>query len=160
MALTLVAKFRLGYKALCPVGLVWQGPIMPRVGIHAIIVNEDNHVLLVRRNYLEHDWIPPGGMMEDGESIPSAVAREVLEETCYVIEPTELVAVGSRPRTNDVIIVMAAKIVEKANGQIDPNEIAEIGFFSFDKLPEPMNPEAKKLLALFRDGIRGHLLIV
>lgn len=133
---------------------------MPRVGVHAIIINEENHVLLVRRNYLEHDWIPPGGMMEESESIPSAVAREVLEETGYIIEPAELVAVGSRARTNDVIIVVTAKIVEKSSVQFDPEEIAEIGFFSFDNLPEPMKPEAKKLLALFRDGLRGQLLTV
>jgi len=133
---------------------------MPKVGTHAIVVNDQDQVLLVRRNYMDHDWIPPGGMMEEGESIPSAIIREVKEETGYIVEPGELVAVGSRARTNDVIIVMSAKIAGKSNEAIDPNEIAEVGFFAFDKLPEPMKPEAKKLLEMYRQGLRGQLVVV
>ena len=52
-------------------------------------------------------------MMEDNESIPDAAIRECLEEAGYLIKPTELVALGSGPKTNDVIVVLEGKIIEK-----------------------------------------------
>lgn len=131
---------------------------MPRVGVHVITLNEAGEVLLVRRNYLNHDWIPPGGMMEDGESLQSAASRELLEETGYEVKPGVLVAVASRPRTNDVIVVFEGKITGRQAVEIGPDEISSIGFFSFEKLPEPMMREARALLELYKSGERGKVL--
>jgi ADP-ribose pyrophosphatase YjhB (NUDIX family) len=134
---------------------------MTQVGVHAIVLNSEGHVLLVKRNYLEHDWIPPGGRLEENESVPDAVIREVLEETGYLVAVKELIAVGSRPATNDLIIVVAADMIEKRSSvEIDPAEISEIQFFPFDQLPSPMKPEARKLLALFQSGARGQMLVI
>jgi 8-oxo-dGTP diphosphatase len=133
---------------------------MPTVGVHIIAKNERGQFLLVRRNYLDKDWIPPGGMMEDNESIPDAAIRECLEETGYLIEPVELVALGSRPKTNDVIVVLEGKIIKKQKVDIDPEEISEFGFFALNDLPSPMKPETKKLLELYSKGDRGKILVV
>jgi len=128
---------------------------VPKVGVHAIALNDKGHVLLVRRAYQSRDWNVPGGMMEDGEPIPEAVTREVLEETGYLVEVQELVALASRPKTNDVIIVVAAKIIEKRSVKVDPYEISEVDFFPFESLPEPMRPEVRNLCSLFQSGQRG-----
>lgn len=133
---------------------------MAKVGVHAIIQNNDGHVLLVKRNYLNYDWTIPGGILEDGESIPKTVVREVLEETGYSIKVDKLIAVGSRPSTNDVIVVLTGSILEKQQSKIDQNEISDIGFFPFDSLPEPMKPEVKKLFSLFISGQHGQLLVI
>lgn len=133
---------------------------MPQVGVHALITDEMGRILLVRRNYMNHDWIPPGGLMEEGESITSAVVREVLEETGFLIEPGDLIVVGSRPATNDVIIVFAASIIERRSVKVNPSEIAEINFFSVDNLPDPMKPEAKKLIELMKQGKRGQVVVI
>jgi ADP-ribose pyrophosphatase YjhB (NUDIX family) len=133
---------------------------MPKIGVHIVATNEDGQVLLVRKNYLDKDWTPPGGVMEDFESIPDAAKRECLEETGYVVDVGELIAVGSRPKTNDVIFVIEGKILEKRDIKIDPDEISEIGFFSLDSLPSPIKPEVHRLLILYTQGVRGKILVI
>ena len=59
-----------------------QFPDRPIVGVGAAIVNDDR-VLLVRRGHppLQGEWSLPGGVVELGETLTSAVGREVAEET-------------------------------------------------------------------------------
>ena len=72
-------------------------PQAPLVGVGAVIV-QDGRVLLVRRanEPLKGHWTLPGGMLEVGESLASAVAREAKEETCLEVEPIELVEILDR----------------------------------------------------------------
>lgn len=63
----------------------------------------DGNMLLVR--YVdprsgEKWWTLPGGKLEHGEDPVAAVIREVLEETGYEVQVTQLLGVGSR--TSDV----------------------------------------------------------
>ncbi len=54
----------------------------PELGIGAIVVR-DGSILLVKRGNepYQGEWSVPGGRVERGESLKSAVKREVLEET-------------------------------------------------------------------------------
>ncbi len=54
----------------------------------AVVRDDRGRVLLVRRGH-EPDagrWAIPAGRAEPGESLPQTAAREVLEETGYVVE--------------------------------------------------------------------------
>jgi 8-oxo-dGTP diphosphatase len=133
---------------------------MPKVGVHVLAMNDTGEVLLVRKNYLDRDWTPPGGILEDYESIPDAAIRECLEETGYVVKLGELIAIGSRPKTNDVVVVIEGKILEKSASVSNPEEIFEVGFFSLESLPSPIKPEVIKLLNLYFAGERGKILVV
>jgi ADP-ribose pyrophosphatase YjhB (NUDIX family) len=57
-------------------------PERPIVGVGAVIV-DDGKVVLIKRKYepLRGQWSLPGGGVEIGETLESAVAREMLEET-------------------------------------------------------------------------------
>jgi ADP-ribose pyrophosphatase YjhB (NUDIX family) len=57
-------------------------PGQPIVGVGAVVLDGDR-VLLVRRLHppLQGEWSLPGGAVELGETLETAVAREVLEET-------------------------------------------------------------------------------
>ena len=68
-----------------------------RPSVAAIIINADGHVLLQRRsdNGL---WGLPGGGVEIGESVSTAIVREVQEETGLTVEIERLVGVYSDPR--------------------------------------------------------------
>ncbi len=72
-------------------------PDTPLVGVGAIIIEEDR-VVLVKRGHapLHGKWSIPGGVLEVGETLRKAVAREVLEETGLAIEPGELLGVFER----------------------------------------------------------------
>jgi 8-oxo-dGTP diphosphatase len=72
-------------------------PDTPLVGVGAIII-EDGRVLLIKRAKapLLGEWSIPGGMLELGETLREAAAREALEETGLVIETADLLGVFDR----------------------------------------------------------------
>jgi 8-oxo-dGTP diphosphatase len=67
-------------------------PERPILGVGAVIFDDEGRVLLVKRAHepLKGEWSLPGGAVDVGETLESAVAREVLEETGLVV------AVGTR----------------------------------------------------------------
>jgi len=72
-------------------------PDRPIVGVGAVIV-EDGKVVLIRRRYapLAGEWSLPGGMVELGETLETAIAREMLEETSLVVEVGPVIEVFDR----------------------------------------------------------------
>ena len=74
-----------------------QYPDRPIVGVGAVIV-EDGKVLLIRRKYepLKGHWSLPGGMVEIGETLEAALAREMLEETGLGVEVGPVIEVFDR----------------------------------------------------------------
>jgi 8-oxo-dGTP diphosphatase len=72
-------------------------PDRPLVGVGAIII-ENARVLLIKRGKppLLGEWSIPGGMLELGETIREAAAREAREETGLTVETGELLGVFDR----------------------------------------------------------------
>lgn len=74
-----------------------QYPERPIVGVGAVIVDEGK-VLLVKRKYepLKGQWSLPGGMVEIGETLETALAREMLEETGLRVDVGPVIEVFDR----------------------------------------------------------------
>ena len=72
-------------------------PSSPLVGVGGVVVR-DGRVLLVQRGTepSKGQWSIPGGLINVGESLREAVAREVREETGLVVEPVELIELLDR----------------------------------------------------------------
>jgi len=72
-------------------------PERPYVGIGAVIVHE-GRVVLVKRRFepLAGQWSIPGGAVEAGETLEACVAREMAEETGFVVEVGPVVEVLDR----------------------------------------------------------------
>jgi 8-oxo-dGTP diphosphatase len=72
-------------------------PDAPLVGVGAIII-EGDRVVLVKRGHppLAGEWSIPGGVLEMGETLRQAAAREALEETGLTVEVGELLGVYDR----------------------------------------------------------------
>jgi ADP-ribose pyrophosphatase YjhB (NUDIX family) len=72
-------------------------PERPIIGVGAVVFDEDR-VLLVKRGRepLKGEWSLPGGAVEVGESLETAVAREVFEETELHIEVGPVIEVLDR----------------------------------------------------------------
>jgi ADP-ribose pyrophosphatase YjhB (NUDIX family) len=66
-------------------------PDRPIVAVSAAIIR-DGHVFIARRarGPALGVWTMPGGMVEAGETLAEALAREILEETSMTIEPVAL----------------------------------------------------------------------
>lgn len=117
-----------------------------RPSVAAIIRNAEGHVLLQRRsdNGL---WGLPGGSVEIGESVTTAIIREVREETGLAVEVERLVGVYSNPayqivryRDGNVVhyinTLMTCRIVGGALQTCD--ESLELKFFDSAHLPGDM----------------------
>lgn len=116
----------------------------PVVGILAAARTGDGRWLLVRRSDTGK-WALPGGTLEWGETLRSAITREVREETgAEVIGLGDLLGVYSAPerdlRFHAVTLVVAATVSEPGPASINPVEITEVRLFGASELPAEITP--------------------
>lgn len=114
------------------------------VGASAVIRDEDDRVLLIRRRDTGQ-WALPAGIMELDESISDTVVREVKEETGLEVKPLRLVGLYTDPtlqnmtypQGDQVHVVNAAFECQVVGGalQADGIETTGAGFFAQDELP-------------------------
>ncbi|MDR3570121.1 MAG: NUDIX hydrolase [Syntrophobacteraceae bacterium] len=77
--------------------MIRRYPEGPLTGVGAILFRETEVVLVKRgRPPAAGKWSLPGGLVELGESLDSAVRREVLEETGLAVRTLDLVAALDR----------------------------------------------------------------
>ena len=74
-----------------------QYPERPIVGVGAVIVDAGK-VVLIKRKYepLKGQWSLPGGVVEIGETLETALAREMLEETGLRVDVGPVIEVFDR----------------------------------------------------------------
>lgn len=75
-----------------------QYPDRPFLGVGALIFDDAQRILLVRRGGqpLRGWWSLPGGVLETGETLHQGIQREVLEETGLLVEPVQMLTVFER----------------------------------------------------------------
>lgn len=98
------------------------------LAVSAVIVDEDGRVLLIRRGHepARGLWSIPGGSVEPGESLESALEREILEETGLHVDVGSLIWRGVVELAEGVdyeIHTFAARVV---SGQLQPGDDAEL----------------------------------
>lgn len=125
---------------------------------HIIAINKTGEVLLVKRRDVQI-WVIPGGKAEVGEKPEQTAVREFLEETEVSV------------RKNDIKLVVhylpatAGKrhkysFLTKLKKSVSPtttNESSDFGFFSIDRLPEPMSVYEKQRII---DVIHGYKSLI
>jgi 8-oxo-dGTP diphosphatase len=115
--------------------LIFRHPIC---GVVIIPVLEDGRIVLVRRCD-NNCWALPGGMIDWGEDILTALHRELREETGLQVKQIgRLVGVYSAPqrdpRIHSICIAVEA-IVQGQFGIEDTHEISEVQAFLLNALP-------------------------
>ncbi len=107
------------------------------IGVFGIITDERDRVLL-GKDCEQRRWVLPGGRVETGEDLHQALIREIKEETGLEVTPEYLVGVYSRPEKPDVGFVFKCRLL--AGRLTLSSEMCELGYFSEENLPRPLNP--------------------
>ena len=122
------------------------------VGCGAIIINDRNEVLLVKRSKnsrVNPDvWSRPGGEVEFGESSAEAVEREVFEEVGIRIKAVRSLGfldnISPDKKTHWISIGYLAEYVSGQIENKEPDKHDDIRWFPVDKLPENVTDYTKE----------------
>lgn len=137
--------------------MVWRITRPRTVGVRAILLDPAGRVALVRHTYID-GWYLPGGGVKKGESVADALHRELAEEVAVTGATVECVLGvyhNRREGKDDHVIVYVARAAGDALRGADTLEVAEVGWFAPDALPEGTTPATRRRIAEFRDGAVG-----
>jgi len=81
-----------------------------RIGVFALIFDDQARILLGHRRDIDW-WNLPGGGMEAGETVDEALRREVWEETGLEVEVEQLVGVYSKPQKQEVVLTFHCRVI-------------------------------------------------
>ena len=111
------------------------------IGVRALVIDGTGRVFLIKHSYMA-GWYLPGGGVEVGETLMTALARELLEEgNVSLIEPSQFFGMYLNARTSRRDHVALYVVRSFRQGTPKPNkEVIAHGFFSPESLPSDTTP--------------------
>jgi 8-oxo-dGTP pyrophosphatase MutT (NUDIX family) len=128
----------------------------PRLGVRSLVIAENPgkpaQILLVRHTYIA-GWYMPGGGVDPGESAQAAAIRELREETGFeCLKPPRLHGFYFKRGSRDHVALYIVDSYRRNGARAPDFEIAELGFFPFDALPEGTSPATRTRIAEIFEG--------
>ncbi|HEX7094786.1 MAG TPA: NUDIX hydrolase N-terminal domain-containing protein [Acidimicrobiales bacterium] len=141
------------------VGAGVAGYVTPKATVGAVVHNDRDELLLVRRRD-SGVWLYPTGWADVGYSASEVAVKEVREETGIECEVVRLVAVldGLRQGFTRIPLYSLVFLCRAVGGSLTPHplECTDAGFFAHDALPQPLAGGAGWVDLAFA-AIRGDL---
>jgi ADP-ribose pyrophosphatase YjhB (NUDIX family) len=132
----------------------------PKVGVGAVVVDDDDRVLLIQRSDTGV-WLYPTGWADVGYSPAEVAVKEVFEEAGIVCVPERLIAVidGLRAGFTRIPLYSLVFLCRAVGGELraHPQECRDVGWFGEDELPEPLAARERwgEVFAAVRGEITG-----
>jgi len=106
------------------------------IGVDALIVNENQEVLLFKHSYRKDiPWGLPGGWLKKGENPVEAVEREIQEESGFRVRIIKPLVIDTSEKYSRVDIVYLGEL-EGETRFVSSDEVVEAGFFPVDEMPK------------------------
>jgi ADP-ribose pyrophosphatase YjhB (NUDIX family) len=118
--------------------------------VTGVVFREDGRVLAIQRSD-DGRWVPPGGVLELGETPPDGVTREVLEETGVKVQADQLTGVYKNMRLGVVTLAFRCSVI---GGQTHPtSEARKVAWLTVDEATRRHAPAVTS----FSTASRAHL---
>ena len=110
------------------------------LGVGAVVINDNNEILVIKEKILNLGYKLPGGHIDDAEMISTALEREVLEETGIEVEFESIISLGhfyphQFHKSNLYVLCTAIPKTSKINIQ-DNHEIIDAKWIDVNKYLE------------------------
>jgi len=128
------------------------------VGVGAIVLNAQGKVFLAKRGQEASNeqglWAWPGGEVEFGEMLTTAIQRELLEEFDMVIEPICQIAAFDHlldgGQEHWVSVAFIALYISGEPYIKEPGKCSDFGWFSLDALPAALTTLSEEHVQAYR----------
>ncbi len=134
--------------------LYWRFARGLTVGVRAVVVDADGKIFLVAHSYVS-GWHLPGGGVEAGETLATALTRELQEEGNIELTGTpQLFGIyfNQRATKRDHVAVYVVRAFHQSAPPKPNHEIVAHGFFAPDALPEETTQSTRMRLAEVLQG--------
>lgn len=104
------------------------------IGVTGVILNKNNEILLCKHTYRgEGTWSLPGGYIKGREHPREGLAREIEEETGFIVRIEKDLRIRTDRETARLDISLLGRFVGGEFRKSD--EVSEARFFAFEDLP-------------------------
>jgi ADP-ribose pyrophosphatase YjhB (NUDIX family) len=124
------------------------------LGVRGLVVDGAGRIFLVKHSYIA-GWHLPGGGVEPGETLTTALARELREEGNIELgEAPQFFAVyfNRRISRRDHVALYVVRSFHQTAAPQPNSEIVAHGFFARDSLPEDTSRATRERIAEVLDG--------
>jgi 8-oxo-dGTP pyrophosphatase MutT (NUDIX family) len=124
------------------------------VGVRAMVIDASGRVFLVKHSYVT-GWYLPGGGVEVGETVMTALARELREEgNIELMDQPQSFAIyfNRRVSRRDYVVLYVVRSFQQSAPPQPNSEIIAHGFFSPDALPDDTTPSTRARIMEVLDG--------
>ena len=135
--------------------LYWRFARGMTLGVRGVVLDADNRVFLVKHSYIS-GWHLPGGGVETGETMLTALTRELAEEANIKLKSEPKlhgVFFNRRVSRRDHIGLFIVRDFLQETPPVPNREILEHGFFARDALPDDASRATRARLAEVFDGV-------
>jgi 8-oxo-dGTP pyrophosphatase MutT (NUDIX family) len=134
--------------------LYWRLSRGLTLGVRAVVIDPSNQVFLVKHSYVG-GWHLPGGGVETGETLRTALARELREEGNIEIvgEPAlHGIFFNGRISRRDHVALYVVRDFRQATWPVPNHEIIGHGFYAVDALPADTSVATRARIAEVMSG--------
>lgn len=132
----------------------WRRTRAMTLGVRGLVLDETGRICLVRHSYIEGFHLPGGGV-EAGEDIHTALERELAEEAGVAAgEPPELIGLFRNPGFAGDHIALFRVEAWRACAPADDGEITDIVWAAPDALPDTTTPATARRIQEHVSGTR------